>query len=123
MESGAIYLTVLSFTLSVPSSGCFDKFRMSCGRRCFWGTAAIWYSLRFSLNNLTTSTSGKRILNPSHTLWCNSPRMNAVILGVHVEAWGPFEMERSKALRGQAGPVCNGMQLSTYSCSRGAAGC
>ena len=49
--------------------------------------------------------------------------MNAVILGVHAGAWGPFAMAHYRALCGQAGPMCTGMTFSTYYCSRGAAKC
>ena len=98
IDSGALSLTVVSFTLDVPSSGCADEFIMSRGRRCFWGTAAIRDNLRLSPNNLRVSAAGKRILNPSCTQWYNSPRMNAGILGVHAKAWGPFVMARSTDL-------------------------
>ena len=123
MGSGALSLTVVSFTLDVPLLGCADKFRMSRGHWCSWGTTAIWDNLRLSPNKLTASAAGKRILNPSHTRWCNSPQMNAVILGVHSEAWSTFAMARSRDLCGQAGLVCTGIPFSAYSCSRGSAGC
>ena len=123
MDSGAISLTVVSFTLVVPSLIFSDKFSMICNLRCSWGTAVIWDSLSFSLNNLTVSVSGKRILNPSCTRCCNSPWMSSVILGVHAEAWGPFAMAHSRALYVQAGPVCTEIPLSVYSCSRRAARC
>ena len=123
MESGALSLAVVSFTLDVALLGCADKFRMSRSRQCSWGTAAIRDNLRLSLNNLTTSDAVNRILNPYRTQWFNSPRMNAVILGVNSEAWGPFAMARSRALHGQAIPICTGMPLSMYSCGRGAVSC
>ena len=68
-----------------------------------------------SPNNLTASAAGERILNPSRTRWCNSPRMNAVLSGVHAEAQGPFAMVCSRALCGQTGPMCTRMPFSTYS--------
>ena len=123
MDYRALSLTVVSFTLDVPLLGCADKFRMSRGHRCSWGTTAIWDILRLSPNKLTASAAGKRILNPSHTRWCNFPRTNAVLLGVHSKAWGTFAMARSRDLYGQAGPVCTEMPFSTYSWSRGYPGC
>ena len=123
MESGALSLTVVSFKIDVPLSGCAEKFRTSRGHWCYWGTSAIWGNLSFSPNNLTVSAAGKRTINPSRTRWCNSPRMNAVISGVHAEAWGPFTMARSRDLCSQAGPVCTGMPFSTHCWSRGAAEC
>ena len=76
-----------------------------------------------SPNNLTASAAGKRILNLSRKRWYKSPRMNAIISGVHAEAWGPFAMARCRALYGLARPVCNSMPFSTYFWGRGAAGC
>ena len=91
--------------------------------RCSWGNAAIQDNLRFSTKELTAPAAGKRTLNPSLTRWCNSPWMNAVISGVHDESWGPIDMARSRALCGQAVPVCTRMPFSAYSWSRGAAKC
>ena len=78
---------------------------------------------RFSTNNLTASAAGKRILNPSHTRCHISPWMNVVISGVNAVMRGPFAMARSRACCVEAGPVCTGITLSTYFCSRGASGC
>ena len=122
MYYGALSLTVVSFTLDVPSLGCADKFIMSFGRRCLWVTSAIQDNLRFPPKNLTTSAAVNRILNSSSTSWCNSPRMNAVISGVHEKVWGSFVMAHSRSLYGQAVTVCTRMPFSTYYWSRGAAG-
>ena len=123
MDSGAHSLTMVSFTLDLPSLGRADKFRMIHSRQCYWGTVANRDNLRLSPNNLTAYAAGKRILNPYHTRWCNSPQMNAVISGLHAKVWGPFAMARSRALCVQVGPMCDGIPFSTYSWSRGASGC
>ena len=90
MDSEAISLVVITLTIGVSASICVKKFRMSHSLWCSWGTAVILDSLRFSPNKLTASAAGKRILNPYCTRCCNYPRMNAVILGVYAEVWGPF---------------------------------
>ena len=83
----------------------------------------MWDSFRLSPNNLTTSAARRRILNPSFTQCRISPRINAVILGVHAGAWVPFGMACSKERCVQDSIVCTGMPLYTYLQSRVSAGC
>ena len=58
---------------------------------------------KFPPNNITTSATTKKILNPYCTFCCISPQRNPVISGAHAEAWGPFAVARSRALRCQTG--------------------
>ena len=87
------------------------------GKRCNSG------QLEFSINDLTAPATGKRILNPSCTRYCNSLRVNYGVLGGHAESWGLFVMARSRALRDKSGPACNVMPLYKFSCIRRASGC
>ena len=94
IDSGEIYLYIVSFPLGVTISGCADILRMIHGWRCAWCTAATQESLSLFPNILTTSTTGKRrMLKPYCTLLCIYPRMNPTISWVHADAWGPFLMD------------------------------
>ena len=93
------------------------------GLWCYWGTAAMRDIFSLSLNNLTRSAAGRRMLNPSFTCCRISPRANTVISGVHVDALGPLAMSHSMACCVQAGPVCTSMPLSTHSRRIVASGC
>ena len=123
INPGAISLSVVLLTLGVPSSIFADRLRMRRSSWFSWGTADIRYSFIFSPNHLAASTTDKMMLNLSCTRCRISPQMNAVILGVHVYAWGPFAVARSREPIIHAGTVCNGMPSSTYFRIRGSSGC
>ena len=110
---GEISLSVVPLTLGVPLSGFSDRFRIRSGRRCARGTAAIRESLSLSPNIRTVSAAGKRMLKPSCTFRCISPRMNHTIYGVHADAWGPFFVVFSGASLYQCGSVWTGIPFST----------
>ena len=49
------------------------------------------------------------MLKKFHTHYHISKMMNAVISGVHVDAWDPLAISCSRARRDKAGPVCTGI--------------
>ena len=71
-------------------------------------------SLIFSMSTCTTSSSGRRMLNPSWTLRCVSHRMNPTIYGVHADECGPFLIVLSRANLDQVRPVLPSMPYYTY---------
>ena len=109
-----LILTLISFCQQVENE---VQSAVLLGDRCNAGQ--FW----FSPNTLTASTTGRRMLKPYHTHCHISPQMNAVILGVHVDAWDPFLMSRSRAHCVQASSVYTGIPSSTYYRRRVAAGC
>ena len=66
---------------------------------------------RFSLSpkDLSASAASKKILRLSHIFCRNFPRMNAIILGVHADAWSTFVMDRYRSPSDHTDPVCTGM--------------
>ena len=118
---GAIYLSVVPFTLGIPLSGCSGRFRIRHGRSCAWVTAAMREILSLSPNFRTVSAAGKRMLKPSCTLRCIPPRVNPTISGVHSDARGPFFVALSRASLYQGGHVQTSIPSSTYNCRRAAA--
>ena len=123
IDSGVTSLSVVLLTPDVPSLGFWGRLRKMRGLWCYWGTDVMQDSFRLYPNNLARSAAGRRMLNPSFTRCRISLWTNTVILGVHVDTLGLFEMSHSRAHCVQAGPVCTSMPLSTYFCGIVAAGC
>ena len=80
IESGASYLSVVSFSVTLQLFSIMLSMR--CGYQCACGTATIQNILSLSPNTRTASMAGIMMINPSFTCRCISPRMK-MILSVH----------------------------------------
>ena len=61
-------------------------------------------SFSLSPNSCKAYAAGRRMIKPSLILRRSYTRMKEVIYGVQDEAWGPLEMEVSKASGDHPGP-------------------
>ena len=112
IDSGAISLSVVSLKLGVSLSGGADKFRIRRGRRWACGTATMWESFNFSLNNHKVSSADRGMLNPSCIRRHSSPQIKLTMSGAHADACGPLWIASSKALLDHSRPVVKGMPSS-----------
>ena len=88
-----------------------------------WGTTAMQDSLILSPNTQAVSATGGKMLKPYHTHYHISPCMNTIILGVHSDTCGPWEMIFSRACCNYDGPICTGMPSAEYSSRNYVTGC
>ena len=87
MDSGVTDLSVVSFIMGMPLSYFTYMLRIRDSRRWYWGTNTMTDSFNFSLDTRTASVSERGVLKPPPT-WCSVYlQMNAVIPGVHADAW------------------------------------
>ena len=82
------------------------------------GVSSMWYISNFSTNTQNAYTAGRGRLNTSQMRGVVSHWMNAVILGVHADAWVPQAMDFYRDCCNQAGPTWTMMPFTTYSSIR-----
>ena len=112
INSGTIYLSVVSLTLGVLLSYFYNRFKIRRVQKCAWGTTAMWERLSISLNIRTKSTTGRRMLKPYCTLCCIYPLMNPTTSGANYDAWGPLLIEFFRESLDQRRPVWTGIPSS-----------